>query len=693
MLIGGRTARINTPTVSGGAAVPENLLGRETSPYLLQHKDNPVHWHAWGEDAFQRALAEDKPVLLSIGYAACHWCHVMAHESFESPEIAALMNAKFVNIKVDREERPEIDTIYMSALAMMGQRGGWPLTMFLTPEKMPFYGGTYFPPEARFGHPAFPDVLNGAADLYAKEKDKIRQNVAAIKDGLQRMSEAPPKGHAGIYGPAQIDAVAEQALGLMDDINGGTRGAPKFPQPVFLGLLWRAYKRGGEERFRIAVTNTLTHMSQGGIYDHLGGGYARYSTDEIWLAPHFEKMLYDNAQLIELLAEVHAETGAPLFEQRLRESIHWSLAELRQDGGAFAGTLDADSEGAEGTFYVWTEAEIDTALGDAAAAFKDVYGVTGGGNWEGKTILNRLDHLDLGEADEEAALAAARLRLRAVRARRERPGLDDKILTDWNGLMIAALARAGAMFAEVAWIDAARDAFQFVAGLESDAGRLRHSSRLGIQKDTDVIDDYAQMIRAALALYQATMAPEYLQAAQRWTGTANDYFWDANDGGYYFSPDDAADVIVRTRTASDNATPAGNGTMVENLARLYFLTGEADHLVRAEAIIDLFGRQPPDQYLGMPGILNGYDFLSAAVQVVVVGEGEAVQALAQVARASGHPNLVLLQMEDGAALPPGHPAAGKTAIDGRAAVYVCVGTTCGLPVSEPEDLKSALRKI
>jgi uncharacterized protein YyaL (SSP411 family) len=673
--------------------VPENLLGRETSPYLLQHKDNPVHWHAWGEDAFARALVEDKPVLLSIGYAACHWCHVMAHESFESPDIAALMNTLFVNIKVDREERPEIDTIYMSALAIMGQQGGWPLTMFLTPEKLPFYGGTYFPPKPRFGHPAFSDVLRSVADLYAKKKDKISQNTAAIRDGLERQSEAPPKRHAGIYGPGQIDDAAEQALGLMDEINGGTRGAPKFPQPVFLGLLWRAYKRAGDERFRIAISNTLTHMSQGGIYDHLGGGYARYSTDEIWLAPHFEKMLYDNAQLIDLLAQVHADTGTPLFEQRLRESIAWCLTDLRQDGGAFAGTLDADSEGAEGTFYVWTEDQIDAALGPDAAAFKPVYGITGGGNWEGKTILNRLDHLDLGGAAEEAALAKSRNRLLAVRGQREAPGLDDKILTDWNGLMIAALANAGAMFGEGGWIDAARDAFRFIAGLETGASRLRHSSRLGIHLDIDVIDDYAQMIRAALCLYQATFEPSYLEAAARWTATANDNFWDDADGGYYFSPADATDVIVRTRSASDNATPAANGTMVENLARLYFLTGEADHRVRAEAIVDLFGRQPPEHYMGMPGLLNGYDLLSGAVQVVVVGDGEDARTLSQAARATGHPNLVLLQLEDGAALPPSHPATGKTTVDGRAAAYVCVGTICGLPVTEAEGLKSALQEI
>ncbi len=671
----------------------QNLLELETSPYLLQHKDNPVDWHPWGDAAFARARDENKPVLLSIGYAACHWCHVMAHESFEAPEIAALMNDLFVNIKVDREERPEIDSIYMSALAMMGQHGGWPLTMFLTPDKMPFYGGTYFPPEARYGHPAFPDVLRGVAHLYSEQKDKVQQNATAITDGLERLAAAPPKGQAGILGRPQIDAVAERALSMIDEVHGGTRGAPKFPQPMFLALLWRAYKRGGGERFRDAVVNTLNHMSQGGIYDHLGGGYARYSTDEIWLAPHFEKMLYDNAQLIGLLAEVHAETGSPLLAARLRETVAWCLRELRLDCGAFAGTLDADSEGAEGTYYVWTEAEVDAALGPGTAAFKAVYGVTSSGNWEGKTILNRLDHLELEGAEEEAALAAARKRLLGVRDGRPRPGLDDKILTDWNGLMIAALAAAGAIAGEAAWIEAARDAFAFIAGLETEDGRLRHSTRLGIHQDIHVIDDYAQMISAALALFQATGDAAYLDAAGRWTATANAFFWDDADGGYYFSADDATDVIVRTRTAIDNATPAGNGAMVENLARLYFITGDADYRQGAEAIIDLFQRQPADQYLGMPGVLNGYDFLGNAVQVVIVGGGAGAAALKATAAASGHPNLVLIGIKDGAGLPPGHPAAGKTAIAGKAAAYVCVGAVCGLPETEAQGLKEALRRL
>ncbi|MEE2760674.1 MAG: thioredoxin domain-containing protein, partial [Pseudomonadota bacterium] len=505
--------------------MPKNLLGLESSPYLLQHKDNPVHWHPWSEAAFERANTEDKPVLLSIDYAACHWCHVMAHESFESDEIAALMNEKFVNIKVDREERPEIDTIYMSALTMMGQQGGWPLTMFLTSDKLPFYGGTYFPPIPRFGHPAFTDVLINVAELYAKEKGKISQNVAAIKDGLKRISEAPPKMHAGIYGPGQVDATAERALSMIDPINGGTTGAPKFPQPVFLSLLWRAYERGRDEKYLVAVTNSLAHMCQGGIYDHLGGGFARYSTDEFWLVPHFEKMLYDNAQLIELLAQLYAKTNTPLFEQRLRETVAWSMGELRQEGGAFAGTLDADSEGSEGTFYVWSETEIDLVLGKHSGAFKAVYGVTANGNWEGKTILNRLDHLEPMSANKESALAAARKRLLLARAERERPALDDKILTDWNGLMIAALAQAGSIFEETAWIEAARNAFWFIASLETADERLRHCSRHGVHMETDVIDDYAQMIRAALHLYQATMEPKYLGVARRWMATANEFFW------------------------------------------------------------------------------------------------------------------------------------------------------------------------
>ncbi len=441
-----------------------NRLSQEISPYLLQHKDNPVHWRAWGTEALAEAQREDKPILLSVGYAACHWCHVMAHESFENDEIAALMNALFVNIKVDREERPDIDGIYQSALALMGERGGWPLTMFLTPEGEPFWGGTYFPPAPRYGRPGFPQLLMAIAEAYRSDKAKVETNVTALRAALAKM-QAPEPGH-GLSVQA-LDETARFALRLIDTRHGGTAGAPKFPQPTFFRFLWRAYKRRGEAVFRDAVTVTLDAICQGGIYDHLAGGFARYSTDDVWLAPHFEKMLYDNALLIELMTEVWRETKSPLYARRIAETIDWAMAEMRVDAGdgelfAFASALDADSEGVEGKYYVWDEAEIDAVLGDDAAAFKAAYGVRAGGNWEGHTILNRIG-LTLPDDEEDRLLALCRGRLLAVRRKRVPPGRDDKVLADWNGLMIAALAEAGAAFDQPEWIETAATAFRFVS--------------------------------------------------------------------------------------------------------------------------------------------------------------------------------------------------------------------------------------
>ena len=679
-----------------------NRLAGETSPYLLQHQHNPVDWYPWGEAAFAKAKAEDKPILLSVGYAACHWCHVMAHESFENDAIAAQMNAQFVNIKVDREERPDVDALYMAALHSMGRQGGWPLTMFLTPDGKPFLGGTYFPPTPRYGTPAFPDVLQRISDLFHKERDKIEGNVSAIAEALTKQSGVPPKQHAGLYALDQIDSVAENALSIIDFQKGGTNGAPKFPQPMLFNFLWRTGVRANDEQaqnqLRGAVVITLNNMCQGGIYDHLGGGFARYSTDEDWLAPHFEKMLYDNAQLVDLLGLVWARTGERLYEIRLRETIEWSLRELASAEGAFAGTLDADSEGEEGRFYVWSETEIDAVLGKNATLFKRIYDVTPGGNWEGHTILNRSASMELLSDADEMALAVARAKLLDARARRIRPGLDDKILADWNGLMIAALANASILFDEPAWLAASKRAYSFIlTRMQAVVGqdtRLRHSWRDGIALDRDVIDDYAQMIRAALALHQATGEGRYLTEAIEWEEVCEAHFWDKADGGYFLSADDATDLMARTRSAFDNATPSGNGTMVENLARLYLLTGDENYRKKAETIVDIFTRLAPQHWINMPCLLMGYEVLARPVQVVVIGRADdpARGNLVCAAMRAGLGALVLMQIEPGVNLPPGHAAAGKTMMGEKATAYVCIGQTCGLPVTDPADLAAILTK-
>ena len=450
-----------------------NRLGEETSPYLLQHKDNPVHWQAWSEATLDAAKAADKPIMLSIGYAACHWCHVMAHESFENPDIAKQMNELFVNIKVDREERPDLDQIYQHALALMGEQGGWPLTMFLTPEGEPFWGGTYFPPESRWGRPGFPQVLSAMSEAYAGDRDKVAKNVTVLREALQRLGR-PERG--GSIAPEQLDRIAERLLREVDQINGGIGTAPKFPQTGILELLWRAWKRTAQPPYREAVIKALDAMCQGGIYDHLGGGFARYSTDARWLVPHFEKMLYDNAELVDLLTLVWQDTKNPLYRQRVEETLGWVVREMVTSGGGFASSLDADSEHEEGKFYVWSETEIDAVLGGRAPLFKRFYDVDAPGNWEGRTILNRLKTPATADPETERELTLCRTLLLQAREKRVRPGLDDKVLADWNGLMIAALANAGLVFERLDWIDIAGRAFAFIREHMADPdGRLLHS--------------------------------------------------------------------------------------------------------------------------------------------------------------------------------------------------------------------------
>jgi len=672
--------------------VTRNLLGDETSPYLRQHADNPVHWQAWNEAALAQAKKENKPILLSIGYAACHWCHVMAHESFEDAETADLMNELFVNIKVDREERPDLDVIYQMALALLGEHGGWPLTMFLTPDGEPFWGGTYFPPTPRFGRPGFRDVLDRIAEIYRSEPDKVQQNVTALVAALREVSAARAGGAISLE---VTDQVAERLLAGIDRVHGGIGGAPKFPQPSMFELLWRAWKRTGDIRYRDAVTLTLDRMCQGGIYDHVGGGFARYATDALWLVPHFEKMLYDNAQLIELLTLVWQDLRSPLYEARVRETIDWALREMVLEGGGFAGTLDADSEGEEGKYYVWTEAEIDELLGADAPAFKAAYDVTPGGNWEGRTILNRSRRPRLGSTDDEALLARCRALLLEARERRVRPGLDDKVLADWNGLMIAALAKAATVFALPAAMAAAKAAFAFVsehmrAG-EGGGDRLGHSWCGGRLSHPATLDDYANMARAALALHEASGEADYLAQAERWTDVLDRHYRD-DDGAYYVSADDVTDVITRMRTAADNAVPAGNAVLASVLARLYYLGGGDSHRDKAERLVAAFSGELARNIFPLSTLLNANELLQRAVQVAVIGRrGEPdTEALLVAVRHVSVPDLVLQVTAPEAALPAGHPAHGKGQVDGRPSVYVCRGTTCSLPLVEPEAVTAEL---
>jgi len=669
-----------------------NRLARETSPYLLQHQNNPVDWWPWGPEALQQAQSQGKPILLSIGYAACHWCHVMAHETFENPALAEQMNRDFINIKVDREERPDLDALYQSALTMMGQNGGWPLTIFLTPQGEPFWGGTYFPPTDRYGRPGFGQVLSSLVQTWRQKPDDITGNVEALKAALSDHYGA----HAGsLPSLALLEERARRLLRSIDPIHGGLEGAPKFPMPVLFAFLWRTYLRTGDQALAKAVITTLDHLCQGGIYDHLGGGFARYSTDDQWLAPHFEKMLYDNAQLIELLTLVWQETRSPLYAARIRETIGWILREMQAEGGAFAASLDADSEGEEGRFYVWTKAQLDNSLGvNETLLLKEAYEIHRIGNWDGKLILRRNHNADSlrFSLEQDLALAPLRARLLAERDKRVRPGRDDKILADWNGLTIAALAQAGWVFDEPDWIAAASQAFAFIQRTMSKEDRLLHSLRQGRVQKEAMLDDYASMALAALALLEATGEPAYLTQAQSWVESAHRYYWDEAAGGYFLAAADADDIILRPKTARDGALPSGNGLMVQVLAKLHHLTGEDFYRQRAEQTICAFAGDIAEHAANMPSLLAGFEMLTEPTQIVLIAEPSdpALRQLRQVVQQTSLPNRILITLTPGQSLPASHPAGGKSALRGQATAYVCHGLRCTAPVTDADGLRAAL---
>ncbi len=665
----------------------QNRLGEATSPYLLQHRDNPVEWQPWDETALAAARATDKPILLSIGYAACHWCHVMAHESFENAAVAAQMNAHFVNIKVDREERPDLDQIYQHALGLLGQQGGWPLTMFLTPAGEPFWGGTYFPPESRYGRPGLPEVLETVSRIWSAERDKVVSNTTALKEALAALGRPAP-------GPALTPAAREQTarrlVQAFDTIHGGLGGAPKFPQVPVLDLVWRHALATGDAAAPHAVLHTLTNICQGGIYDHLGGGFARYAVDAFWLVPHFEKMLYDNAQLLLLLAEAFAESGNPLFRVRAVETVGWLEREM-QVGDAFASSLDADSEGEEGRYYVWEAAEVDRLLGGDADRFRLTYGITDGGNWEGRTVLNRLHQPGLLPPEEEAAIRASADVLLAARAERVAPGRDDKVLADWNGLMITALARASTVFDRPEWLEHGRRAFKFILDNMMTGDRLSHSWRGGRRLELAFLDDYADMAAAALALFEAAADSAYLRHAERWIALLEAEYLDAEAGGYFQVPGSAS-VLVRAKNAQDGPTPAANGVLLGVVARLHLLTGERRYLDRALQLRAAFAGEVARNPAAHAALLSATLWLDEPVQILIIGplDDPACTALRRIALAAALPAAVVLHLPAGQPLPEGHPAAGKNQVEGRPTVYVCPGQTCRLPVTDPATLAAAL---
>ncbi|AEV34814.1 protein of unknown function DUF255 [Pseudovibrio sp. FO-BEG1] len=521
-----------------------NRLTNASSPYLLQHQNNPVHWWEWSKEALEEAQKTNKPILLSVGYSACHWCHVMAHESFEDEATAALMNEHFVNIKVDREERPDIDQIYMQALHMLGQQGGWPLTMFLTPEGDPFWGGTYFPNEARHGSPAFKDILTAISQSFIADRDTIEENRQAISQALNK-----PPSEASPLSSFLITAAGKQLFNMQDDVEGGMKGAPKFPQASVQELIFRTSKAQKNTFMRDQFLKTTAAISQGGIYDHVGGGLARYAVDSIWLVPHFEKMLYDNAQFIEHLSWAYQETGDELFHIRIQETVDWLERDMKLPEGGFASSMDADSEGVEGKYYVWSYDELKSLLpAEHFDLFITTYDVTPDGNWEGKVILNRRHSPALLNSAEEEALATCRAILLEHRATRIPPHKDDKVLADWNAMLICALVKANALVSRESMRTSAKAAFAFITEHMFVDGKLSHSWRQGQRLEVGFASDYAWAARAALALYRSepnrSEKQNYLKQAEEFLSILKERFAHSN-GGFYMTDKDADDLILR----------------------------------------------------------------------------------------------------------------------------------------------------
>ncbi len=673
-----------------------NQLSTESSPYLLQHAKNPVNWRAWNDQALLEAKTSGKPILLSIGYSACHWCHVMARECFENQEIAALLNQHCINIKVDREERPDIDAIYQSALALMGVQGGWPLTMFCTPDTKPFWGGTYFPPKARSGHPGFADLISKISELLLTNPEDVHNHAQAILDSLGKLSS--PTAGSGLN-DSDMETIADDLTGQFDPKDGGFYGPPKFPMVPALSLAWRLTSRNSHlERL---VLLTADKMAMGGIYDHLGGGFARYAVDRTWLIPHFEKMLYDNAQLIEFYVLIWKHTQNALHRTRIEETIAWAVRELRHEGGGFFAALDADSDGGEGNFYLWSLEEILESLGVTATLFAKEYDVTPTGNWESRSILNRLRRGKPADLNTERTLVTAKTKLLAARATRPRPKRDEKILVDWNGLMIAALTRAAAAFGRDDWLNHAEQAYAAAAASGPTNLKLGHLVQTQPSAQDGFLEDYAAMIRAATILYETTGKPTYLAQAEVWIVYVDDYFSaphakDSNAKSYYQSSSITKDTITKPISAYDQPTPSGTSMMAENFARLYFFTGKNKYQESALSLIETFAetarRSPPSHAT----LISAADFLEHAVQVVIVCDAEEVLAvqrrdeLLKIALASPNTDCIIIPPSN--SLSPSNPAYGKRPPIGGAAAYICRGKICSLPIDNPTKLASVLKK-
>jgi uncharacterized protein YyaL (SSP411 family) len=653
-----------------------NRLAQETSPYLLQHRENPVDWYPWGAAALERARKEDRPILLSVGYSACHWCHVMERESFEDRGTAAYMNEHFVNVKVDREERPDVDAIYMEAVQAISGHGGWPMTVFLDPDGVPFYGGTYFPPDESRGMPSFRMVMEAVVDAFERKREEIRERAGGTRErlgaiGLVEPSPEPPEA-------GQLEEALARLRAAADRERGGFGSAPKFPPASALELL---LARGERE----LVERTLDAMAAGGIYDQLGGGFARYSVDAEWLVPHFEKMLYDNALLARAYLHGWQALGHERYRRVCEETLDWMLREMRGPEGGFYSALDADSEGEEGRFYVWTPDQLREVLGKNAEAVIEFYGVSERGNFEGANIL----HLPAGAgAPEPAGLAAARQALYDARSERVWPGLDDKRLASWNALAIAALAEAGAVLGRVDYLDAARRCADFVLGqMQDENGRLLRTYKDGDARLNAYLEDHAFLLEALLTLYESSFEPRWFERARELADETIARFGDPERGGFFSTSADHEQLIARRKEIGDHPIPSGNSSAAMGMLRLAALSGERGYERQAESVFRLFAKPATQHPESFAHLLRALDFhLSPTKEVALIGDE--VGELAQVVRSTLRPHLVLASGATGSQEPP--LLRDRPTVDGQPTAYACEHFACQAPVTKPEDLATLL---
>ncbi|HEX8774966.1 MAG TPA: thioredoxin domain-containing protein [Pyrinomonadaceae bacterium] len=678
-----------------------NRLAQETSPYLLQHAHNPVDWYAWSEEAMARARAENKPILLSIGYSACHWCHVMEHESFENEEIARLMNENFVNIKVDREERPDLDQIYMNAVQMMTGHGGWPMTVFLTPEGVPFYGGTYFPPEDRYNMPGFPRVLIGVAEAYRAKPDEVTQTAEQMLGELRRMGVA--RSSSGELSFELLDGAYKTVARGYDPKHGGFGRAPKFPPAMTLEFLLRTHARTGESAALEMARHTCRKMAEGGMYDQLGGGFHRYSTDERWLVPHFEKMLYDNALLSRQYLHLYQQTGEDFYRRIVVETLDYVVREMTDANGGFYSTQDADSEGHEGKFFVWTVDEIREVLGEEdATLFCAYYDVTPQGNFEGQNILNvRRSLEDAAKAEGVSperlaqALERGRRELFVVRERRIKPARDEKVLTAWNGLMLAGFSEAAAILDRADYLSVAKRNARFVLDNLHRDGLLLRTYKDGRAKLNGYLEDYSFFADGLIALYQSTGELSWLEEARTLTERMMEEFWDNEEGGFFYTGKSHEELIVRSKDYFDNATPSGNSVAAEVLLHLGILTGNEEYGRKAVTLFRLLRDtmlRHPSAFGRLLGALDFY--LSTPKEIVIIGERESPETKALLREVWGRylPNKVVVLSTEGekSAAQTVPLLQGRNMIGAKPTAYVCERYTCQRPVTTAAELAAQL---